>query len=323
MAEMMYREALRRALDEEMQRDPLVFLMGETIAERGGSYKVTEGLLKKYGPRRVIDTPIAEASFTGMAVGAALIGCRPVVEILFVDFAMLAMDQIVNQAAKQQFISGGQCRVPMVLRTQGGAGNGLAAQHSQSLEAFFYHVPGLKVVMPSTPHDACGLLKAAVRDDQPVIFIEHKLLYMTRGTVPDEDYVIPLGKAEVKKSGTDVSLITYSHMTLKCLEAAAALEAHGISVEVVDLRTLSPLDKDTILASGRKTGRVIVVHEAVKRGGLGGDIAAMLMEEAYDDLDGPVLRIAGRNTPIPYNLNIERACVPSVEDIVAGVLRMV
>jgi pyruvate dehydrogenase E1 component beta subunit len=323
MAEMMYREALRRALDEEMQRDPLVFLMGETIAERGGSYKVTEGLLKKYGPRRVIDTPIAEASFTGMAVGAALIGCRPVVEILFVDFAMLAMDQIVNQAAKQEFISGGQCRVPMVLRTQGGAGNGLAAQHSQSLEAFFYHTPGLKVVMPSTPHDACGLLKAAIRDDQPVIFIEHKLLYMTRGPVPEEEYVIPLGRAEVKKSGTDVSLITYSHMTLKCLEAAAALEADGISAEVVDLRTLSPLDKETILASARKTGRAIVVHEAVKRGGVGGDIAAMLMEEAYDDLDGPVLRIAGRNTPIPYNLNIEKACVPSVEDIVAGVLRMV
>jgi pyruvate dehydrogenase E1 component beta subunit len=323
MAEMMYREALRRALDEEMQRDPLVFLMGETIAERGGSYKVTEGLLKKYGPRRVIDTPIAEASFTGMAVGAALIGCRPVVEILFVDFAMLAMDQIVNQAAKQEFISGGQCRVPMVLRTQGGAGNGLAAQHSQSLEALFYHIPGLKVVMPSTPRDACGLLKAAIRDDQPVIFIEHKLLYMTRGPVPEEEYLLPLGRAEVKKSGTDVSLITYSHMTLKCLEAAAALEADGISAEVVDLRTLAPLDKETILASARKTGRAIVVHEAVKRGGVGGDIAAMLMEEAYDDLDGPVLRIAGRNTPIPYNLNIEKACVPSVEEIVAGVLRVV
>jgi pyruvate/2-oxoglutarate/acetoin dehydrogenase E1 component len=323
MPEMMYREALRRALDEEMQRDALVFLMGETIAERGGSYKVTEGLLKKFGPGRVIDTPIAEASFTGMAIGAALVGCRPVVEILFVDFALLAMDQIVNQAAKYEFISGGQGRVPMVLRTQGGAGNGLAAQHSQSLEAFFYHIPGLKVVMPSTPADACGLLKSAIRDDHPVIFIEHKLLYMTRGPVPDEEYLIPLGQAEVKRPGTDVSLITYSYMTLKCLEAAAALEAEGVSVEVVDLRTLSPLDKATILASARKTGRVIVVHEAVKRGGVGGDIAAMLMEEAYNDLDGPVVRIAGRNTPIPYNLNIEKACIPSVEDIIAGVLRMV
>jgi pyruvate/2-oxoglutarate/acetoin dehydrogenase E1 component len=323
MPEMMYREALRRALDEEMQRDALVFLMGETIAERGGSYKVTEGLLKKFGPGRVIDTPIAEASFTGMAIGAALVGCRPVVEILFVDFALLAMDQIVNQAAKYEFISGGQGRVPMVLRTQGGAGNGLAAQHSQSLEAFFYHIPGLKVVMPSTPADACGLLKSAIRDDHPVIFIEHKLLYMTRGPVPDEEYLTPLGQADVKRPGTDVSLITYSYMTLKCLEAAAALEAEGVSVEVVDLRTLSPLDKATILASARKTGRVIVVHEAVKRGGVGGDIAAMLMEEAYNDLDGPVVRIAGRNTPIPYNLNIEKACIPSVEDIIAGVLRMV
>jgi pyruvate dehydrogenase E1 component beta subunit len=320
MAEMMYRDALRRALDEEMRRDPLVFLMGETIAERGGSYKVTEGLLATYGPRRVIDTPIAEASFTGMGVGAALVGCRPVVELLFVDFAMLAMDQIVNQAAKFAFISGGQAKVPLVVRTQGGAGNGLAAQHSQSLEALFYHVPGLKVVMPSTPRDACGLLKAAIRDDHPVVFIEHKLLYMTQGPVPDEEYVIPLGKAEVKRAGTDVTLVSWSLMTLRCLEAAAVLAGEGVSVEVVDLRTLTPLDKETVLNSARKTGRVAVVHEAVKRGGVGGDIAAMLMEEAYDDLDGPVLRIAGRNTPIPYNLNIERACVPSVEDIVAGVL---
>jgi pyruvate/2-oxoglutarate/acetoin dehydrogenase E1 component len=320
MTEMMFRDALRRALDEEMRRDPLVFLMGETIAERGGSYKVTEGLLATYGPRRVIDTPIAEASFTGMGVGAALVGCRPVIELLFVDFAMLAMDQIVNQAAKFAFISGGQAKVPLVVRTQGGAGNGLAAQHSQSLEALFYHVPGLKVVMPSTPRDACGLLKAAIRDDHPVVFIEHKLLYMTQGPVPDEEYVIPLGKAEVKREGSDVTLISWSLMALKCLEAAAVLAGEGVSVEVVDLRTLTPLDKETVLNSARKTGRVAVVHEAVKRGGVGGDIAAMLMEEAYDDLDGPVLRIAGRNTPIPYNLNIERACVPSVEDIVAGVL---
>jgi pyruvate dehydrogenase E1 component beta subunit len=323
MIEMMYREALRRALDEEMQRDPFVFLMGETIAERGGSYKVTEGLWQKYGPERVIDTPIAEASFTGMAVGAALVGCRPVVEILFIDFAMLAMDQIVNQAAKYDFISGGQGTVPMVLRTQGGAGNGLAAQHSQSLEALFYHIPGLKVVMPSTPLDACGLLKSAIRDDHPVVFIEHKLLYMTKGPVPEEEVLIPLGRADIKRPGRDVTLITYSYMTLKCLEAAAALEAEGISVEVVDLRTLWPLDKEALLASTRKTGRVIIVHEAVKRGGIGGDIAAMIMEEAYDHLDGPVLRLGGRNTPVPYNLNIEKACIPSVADIIEAVLRMV
>ena len=322
MGEMMYRDALRRALDEEMQRDPLVFLMGETIAERGGSYKVTEGLLAKHGARRVIDTPIAEASFTGMGIGAALVGCRPVVEILFVDFAMLAMDQIINQAAKFAFISGGQAKVPLVVRTQGGAGNGLAAQHSQSLEALFYHIPGLKVVMPATPADACGLLKSAIRDDDPVMFIEHKLLYMTSGPVPDEEFVIPLGRADVKRTGTDLTLVSWSYMTLKCLEAAIALAAEGVSVEVVDLRTLSPLDAETLLRSARKTGRVAVVHEAVKRGGVGGDIAAMLMEKAYDDLDGPVLRIAGRNIPIPYNLNIEKACIPSVEDIVAGALTL-
>jgi pyruvate/2-oxoglutarate/acetoin dehydrogenase E1 component len=323
MAELMYREALNRALFEEMERDPLVFIMGETIAERGGSYKVTEGLLKRFGPRRVVDTPIAEASFTGMAVGAALIGCRPVVEILFIDFAMLVMDQIVNQAAKYHFISGGQGRVPLVLRTQGGAGNGLAAQHSQSLEALFYHIPGLKVVMPATPRDACGLLKAAIRDDDPVIFIEHKLLYMSKGEVPDGEFLVPLGKADIKKPGLDITLVTYSRMTLTCLEAAAALEKEGISVEVVDLRSLVPLDKATILESARRTGKVIVVHEAARRGGVGGDIAAMIMEEAYDDLDGPVVRIAGRNTPIPYNLNIEKVCVPSVEDVIEGVLNIV
>jgi pyruvate dehydrogenase E1 component beta subunit len=323
MVELMYREALNRALFEEMERDPLVFVMGETIGERGGSYKVTEGLLKRFGPRRVVDMPIAEASFTGMAVGAALIGCRPVVEILFIDFAMLVMDQIVNQAAKYHFISGGQGRVPMVLRTQGGAGNGLAAQHSQSLEALFYHIPGLKVVMPATPSDACGLLKSAIRDDDPVIFIEHKLLYMTKGEVPEDEVLVPLGKADIKKPGRDLTLITYSRMTLTCLEAAAALEKEGISVEVVDLRCLVPLDKQTILESARRTGKVIVVHEAPRRGGVGGDIAAMIMEEAYDDLDGPVMRITGRNTPIPYNLKIEKVCVPSVEDLIAGVLKLV
>lgn len=323
MAELMYREALNRALLEEMHRDPLVFVMGVGIAERGGSYKVTKGLLEKFGPERVIDTPISEASFTGCGVGAALVGTRPVVEILFIDFTTLVMDQIVNQAAKYEFMSGGQGNVPMVLRTQGGVGNGLAAQHSQSLEALFYHIPGLKVVMPSTPMDALGLLKSAIRDDGPVIFIEHKLLYMSEGSVPDEEYSVPLGKADIKKTGEHVTLVTYSYMTLKCLEAAALMEEEGISVEVVDLRTLTPLDKETVLNSARKTGRVIIVHEACKRGGVGGDIAAMIMEEAYDDLDGPVMRIAGKNTPIPYNIGIEKASVPSVEEIVEGILEMV
>lgn len=322
MTEIMYREALNRAIFEEMRRDPMVFTMGVGVAERGGSYKVTEGLLKEFGSDRVIDTPIAEASFTGAAVGAALVGARPVVEVLFIDFTTLVMDPLINQAAKYEFMSGGQGKVPMVFRTQGGAGNGLAAQHSQSLEAIYYHIPGLKVVMPATPYDALGLLKSAIRDDDPVIFIEHKLLYMTTGEVPEEEYLIELGKADIKKQGEDISLITYSNMTLRCLEAAELMEKEGISVEVVDLRTLTPLDKNTVMDSARKTGRVIVVHEACKRGGIGGDIAAMIMEEAYDDLDGPVMRIAGKNTPIPYNIGIEKASVPSVEEIVEGILEI-
>lgn len=323
MAELMYREALNQALFEEMRRDPLVFTLGEGIAERGGSFKVTEGLLTEFGPGRVMDTPISEASFTGCGVGAALLGTRPVVEILFVDFTGLIMDQIINQAAKYEFMSGGQGKVPMVLRTQGGAGNGLAGQHSQSLEALFYHIPGLKVVMPSTPYDAKGLLKASIRDDDPTIFIEHKLLYMTKGEVPEDDYIVPLGQADIKRPGDDITLVTYSYMTLKCLEAAEILARENISVEVVDLRTLTPLDKETILESVEKTGRAVVVHEAVKRGGIGGDIASMIMEEAYDDLDGPVKRICGRNTTVPYNLELEKVCVPSVEEIIEGVLEMV
>ncbi|MBW2057230.1 MAG: alpha-ketoacid dehydrogenase subunit beta [Deltaproteobacteria bacterium] len=323
MAEMMYREALNMALREEMQRDPLVFVIGEGIGQRGGSYKVTDRLYEEFGAHRVIDMPISEASFTGAAVGAAIVGARPVVEILFIDFSMLAMDQIVNQAAKYNFMSGGKGHVPMVLRTQGGAGNGLAAQHSQSLEAFFYHIPGLKVVMPSVPYDAKGLLKSSIREDSPVVFIEHKLLYMTKGEVPEEEYLLPLGKADVKRSGNDITVVTYSYMTLKCLEAAEVLEKEGIGVEVVDLRTLTPLDKETILESVRKTGRALVVHEACKRGGVGGDIAAMIMEEAYDDLDGPVQRVAGKNTPIPYNIDLEKVCVPTVEEIAEAIIRMV
>lgn len=323
MAEMMYREALNSALAEEMRRDPMVFMMGENIGMRGGSYKVTEGLMAEFGAGRVIDTPLCEATFTGAAVGAALSGTRPIVEILFVDFTTLTMDMLINQAAKYEFMSGGQGKVPMVLRTQGGAGNGLAGQHSQSLEAIFYHIPGLKVVMPSTPYDAKGLLKSAIRDDDPVVFIEHKLLYMTKGEVPQEEYLTPLGQADIKQEGDDVTLITYSYMTLKCLEAAALLRKEGISVEVVDLRTLSPLDRETVLSSVRKTGRAVVVHEAVKRGGIGGDIAAMIMEEAYDDLDSPVKRVCGRNTTIPYNLELEKVCVPGTGDIVEAVLELV
>jgi pyruvate dehydrogenase E1 component beta subunit len=319
MTKMRYRDALRAALEEEMERDPLVFCMGEGIAERGGSFKVTEGLLARFGPRRVVDTPLAEAGFTGLGAGAAIAGARPVIEILFVDFLMLAMDQVVNQAAKYRFMSGGQGSVPLVVRTQGGGGEALAAQHSQSLEALFYHVPGLKLVMPSTPADAKGLLKASIRDDEPVIFIEHKLLYMTEGEVPDDGGLVPLGLAEVKRPGTDVTVVTYSLMTLRCLEAAERLAEKGISVEVVDLRTLVPLDIETVLDSVRRTGRLVVVHEAVRRGGIGGDIAATVAERAFDSLTGPIVRICGKDTPIPFNSKLQRAAIPTVDDIEAGI----
>ena len=319
MAIIKYRKALNNALREEMQRDPLVFLVGEGIGEKGGSYKVTDQLLEEFGARRVVDTPISEASFVGMAGGAAIAGTRPVAEILFIDFTYLIMDQIANQIAKFSFMTGSQGIVPFVLRTQGGLGNGLAGQHSQSLEALFYHIPGLQVIMPATPYDAKGLLKAAIRSDEPVIFIEHKKLYLTEGEVPDAEYVIPIGTADIKREGSDVTLVTYSFMTLESLKAAEQLAREGIEVEVIDLRTLVPLDMDCILRSVRKTGRLVVVHEAVKRGGIGGDIVSNVVEEAFYDLESPVKRIAGRNTTVPFNINLEKLCVPSVEEIAAGV----
>lgn len=320
---MKYREALRAALDEEMERDPAVFVVGEGIGERGGSYKVTEGLLAKFGPNRVIDTPLSEAGFVGLGVGAAIVGQRPVVEMLFIDFLLLAGDQVINQAAKYRFMSGGEGRVPLVIRTQGGTGNSLAGQHSQSLEALYYHIPGLKVVMPSTPKDAKGLLKAAIRDDDPVIFIEHKQLYMTDGEVPEEDYLIPLGEAEVKRPGSDVTLVAWSHMTLKSLQAAEELATEGVDTEVIDLRTISPMDIGCVLDSVRRTGRLVIAQEAVKRGGVGSDIAAMVAEQAWDSLRAPILRIAGKNTVIPFNLALEKAAVPQVADLVAGVRSVV
>ncbi len=319
MAKLKYREALRAALQQEMERDESVFILGEGIGERGGSYKVTEGLMAQFGAGRVIDTPLSEAGFVGLGVGAAIAGQRPVVEMLFIDFLLLAMDQVINQAAKYRFMSGGEGRVPLVIRTQGGTGNSLAGQHSQSLEALYYHIPGLKVVMPSTPRDAKGLLIAAIRDDDPVIFIEHKLLYMTDGEVPDEPYEIPLGEAEIKRPGTDVTLVTWSHMVLKSLQAAEELAADGISTEVVDLRSLVPMDVACILESVRRTGHLVIAHEAIKRGGVGGDIAAIVAEQAFDSLRAPIVRVAGINTVIPFNLALEKSAVPQVADIVAGV----
>jgi pyruvate dehydrogenase E1 component beta subunit len=321
--EVQYRTALNEALAEEMRRDPSVFIMGEGIAERGGSYKVTQNLLAEFGKLRVIDTPLCEASFTGAAIGAALTGMRPVVELLFIDFAMLVMDQLVNQAAKVRFMTGDQCRVPLVVRTQGGTGNGLAAQHSQSLEALFYHIPGLKVVMPSTPADAKGLLKASIRDDWPVIFIEHKLLYMTEGPVPDgDDFVIPLGQGQVKRTGGDATLIAWSNMVPRSLAAAEKLAAEGIEVEVVDPRTLVPLDKELILQSVRKTEHVVIVQEAVRRGGVASDLASIIQAEAFDYLDAPIEILAGLVTPVPFNLTLESACVPQEVDIVCAVKRV-
>jgi len=321
--EIMYREALNEALREEMHRDPTVFLMGEGIAERGGSYKVTAGLLQEFGYCRVIDTPIAEASFTGMGVGAAISGMRPVVEILFVDFTMLIMDQIINQAAKYNFVTGGTRKVPLVLRTQGGTGSGLAAQHSQSLEALYYHIPGLKVVMPSTPYDAKGLLKSAIRCDDPVVFIEHKHLYMTKGIVPEDDYLIELGRGDVKRKGSDVTLISWSNMLPRSLTAAEQLAREGINVEVLDPRTLVPLDRELILDSVRKTEHVVIVQEAVRRGGVASDIASIIQLEAFDYLDAPIEIVAGLTTPIPYNLTLESSCVPQEQDIMNAVKRVV
>lgn len=318
----MYRDALNEALKEEMRRDPAVFVMGVGIAERGGSYKVTAGLLDEFGSKRVIDTPIAEASFTGMGVGAAITGMRPVVEILFVDFTLLILDQIANQAAKYNFMTGDTRKVPLVLRTQGGVGNGLGAQHSQSLEALFYHIPGLKVVVPSTPYDAKGLLKSAVRCDNPVIFIEHKLLYMTESEVSEEDYIIEFGRGDIKRAGKDVTIIAWSNMIPRALSAAEKLAEAGIDAEVVDPRTLVPLDKELILDSVRKTEHVVIVQEAVRRGGVASDIASIIQAEAFDYLDAPIEIVAGKNTPIPFNLTLERACVPQEKDIIEAVKRV-
>ena len=321
--ELMYREALNEALRQQMQKDPTVFCIGVGIGERGGSYKVTVGLLDEFGPKRIIDAPISEASFTGAGVGAAITGMRPVVEVLFIDFTMLILDQVINQAAKYRFMTNNKGSVPMVLRTQGGVGNGLAAQHSQSLEAIYYHVPGLKLVMPSTPYDAKGLLTAAIRDDDPVVFLEHKLLYMNKGPVPEEDYCIELGRADVKRCGKDVTLIAWSNMVSRSLAAAETLAAEGIDVEVIDPRTLVPLDTEALLESVRKTEHVVIVQEAVRRGGVASDIASVIQQEAFEHLDAPVEICAGRNTAIPFNLKLESLCVPQEQDIVNAVRRTV
>ena len=315
MKEIQYNKALNEALIEEMDRDEKVFCIGEDIGIYGGVFKVTKGLYERYGAQRVIDTPICEEAIIGTAVGAALMGMRPMAEISFIDFILLAMDQIGNQAAKIMQIAPGLLKMPIVIRTEGGVGGGIGCQHSQSLEALFCHFPGLQVIMPSTPYDAKGLLKSAIRFDGPVIFIENKKLYGIKGMVPEEEYTVPIGKADVKKEGKDITIIATSFMVHESLKAAEELEKDGINAEVVDPRTLVPLDIDTLVNSVKKTKRALIVHEAVERCGIGAEISAQLNEKAFDSLDAPVMRLAGLNVSLPQNWHLEKVCIPNVETI--------
>jgi pyruvate/2-oxoglutarate/acetoin dehydrogenase E1 component len=317
--EITYAQALNEALREEMDRDPHVFVLGEDVGRHGGVFTVTKGLIDQFGSKRVRSTPISECAIVGAALGAAVVGCRPVAEIMYVDFMTIAMEMIVNQAAKIRYMFGGKAKVPMVVRTQGGGGRGNAAQHSQSLEAWFVHIPGLKVVMPATPYDAKGLLKSAIRDDNPVIFLENKNLYFRKGLVPEGEYTIPLGVADIKRPGRDVTLIATSRMVGEALEAAEVLAQSGIDVEVIDPRTVAPLDMGTIVDSVKKTNRAVIVHEACRTCGIGAEIGMRLMEEAFDYLDAPVKRVAAVDVPVPYNRILEDAALPNLEDIISGV----
>ncbi len=319
-----YTEALRETLAEEMQRDDDVFLFGEDIGVYGGAFGVTRGLLDRFGVDRVIDTPISEASFVGAAIGAALAGSRPVVEIMFMDFITLAMDQILNQAAKLHYVLGEQARCPLVIRTPAGGGRCYGPTHSQSLEGMFMHVPGLRIVAPSTPADARGLLKAAIRDDNAVLFVEHKLLYAEKGPVPfEEDGVVPLGSAAVAREGNDVTIVAWSQMTVESLAAAAMLAEEEVSVEVIDLRSLSPLDMDTVAASVRKTGRALVVDEGTRTGGASAEIACRIAESAFDYLDAPVQRLTTPDVPIPASPVLEEAALPNADAIADAVIALI
>ncbi len=310
--------AINEALKEELSRDPNVFIAGEDVAP-GGSFGATRGLYKEFGDMRIRDTPISESAIIGLATGAALAGLRPVVEIMFMDFIATCMDQIVNQMAKIRYMCGGQFKLPIVIRTPAGAGINAGPQHSQSLEAWFSHIPGLKVVMPSTPYEMKGLLKASIRDDNPVIFIEHKALYGAKGMIPEEEYTIPLGVADIKRVGKDVSIVASSSMVFKALAAAEKLSQEGIDAEVIDLRTIKPLDKQTILDSVKKTGRMVIAHEAVKSFGVGSEIAAFVMEEAFDYLDAAIVRVGAPDTPVPFSKHMEQAYLPNSQNIIEAV----
>lgn len=314
-----YAQALNQALREEMIRDPSVLLLGEDIGEYGGIYTITRGLLEEFGPNRVIDTPISEGAFTGAALGLALTGYKPIVEIMFVDFLFVAGDQLFNHVAKARYISGGQRVVPMVVRTQQGAAGGKAAQHSQSLEAIFCHLPGWVVVAPSEPADAKGLLKAAIRNGNPVAFLEHKGLYFKKGVVPDGDAIVPIGKARIAREGRDITLISYSKSLEMVLRAADSLAKEAIEAEVIDLRTLKPIDHDTIIGSVAKTNKAVVVHEAHRFCGFGAELASLIQEMAFHYLDAPVQRVGALDVPIPYNRKLEAKALPCTEGVVAAV----
>lgn len=319
-----YSEAIREAMVLAMDADPTVILMGEDIGVYGGAFQVTLDLVDRYGTDRVMDTPISELGGAGVAVGAALTGLKPIFEFQFSDFAALAMEQIVNQAAKLRYMLGGEASVPVVFRMPAGSGTGAAAQHSQSLEAWFGHVPGLKVVQPSTPEDAKGLLLAALADPDPVLIFEHKLLYKMKGHVPEGHYTVPIGRAAVRRSGKDLTIVASSIMAHRALEAAGMLEKDGMDIEVIDLRSIRPIDHDTILTSVRKTGRLMVVYEGVKSYGVGAEISAMVAEsDAFDYLDAPILRLGGAEAPIPYNPDLERAAVPQVDGIAVAARRLI
>ena len=320
--ELTFAQAIREALAEEMRRDPTVCIMGEDVAEAGTPFKVLSGLVEEFGQDRVLDTPISEAGFTGMGVGAAMAGMRPVVDIMFGDFITLTMDQMVNQAAKIHYMSGGKWKVPMVMRTTLGATRRSAAQHSQSLHAWFCHVPGLKVVLPSTPYDAKGLLKSAIRDDNPVVFFEDKMMYKMKGTVPEEEYTIPLGVAEVKRAGEDITLIATSSMVQVAMGAASLLEDAGVSAEVVDPRTLWPLDEKTLIESVRKTSRCIVLDEGYERYGVTAELASVVATGAFYDLDAPVKRMGAMHVPIPFSPPLEDVTVPTEQTVFEAASKM-
>lgn len=322
MREITYADAIREAMSEEMRADDSVFFMGEDIGVYGGAFGVSVGMLEEFGEERVRDTPISEAAIIGAAAGAAVTGSRPIAEIQFSDFISIGMDQLANQAAKMRYMFGGRATVPMVVRAPAGSGTGAAAQHSQSQEAWYCHVPGLKVVVPSTPRDAKGLLKSAIRDDNPVVFLEQKLLYRKKGPVPEEEFTIPLGSADIKREGSDVTVVTWGRMVPMCLEVARSLETEGIDVEVLDPRTLRPLDRSAIEQSVIRTGRLVVVHEAVRTAGYAGEIIASVTEsEAFFHLDARIERVCGEEVPIPYNPTLEREAVPTPEKIEAAIRR--